>query len=99
MIQKRIFGLDAVRTFAILLVLMSHSRFLNHHFIELYRIGNLGYLGVELFFVLSGFLIGQILITSFEKDSSLKSLFDFWLKRWIRTLPNYYLFLIILTAL
>jgi peptidoglycan/LPS O-acetylase OafA/YrhL len=97
MIQNRIFGLDAVRAFAILLVMISHSRFFNHHFIDLYKLGNLGYLGVELFFVLSGFLIGQILIGSFEKDSSLANLFDFWLKRWIRTLPNYYLFLLIVT--
>lgn len=53
--------------------------------------------GVELFFVLSGFLIGSILIKIFQKTESfgIKHIGNFWIRRWFRTLPNYYLFLIL----
>jgi peptidoglycan/LPS O-acetylase OafA/YrhL len=53
--------------------------------------------GVDLFFVLSGYLIGRQLISSFEnKDSfGFKDLVTFLKRRWFRTLPNYYLFLLI----
>lgn len=51
--------------------------------------------GVEVFFVLSGFLIGGILIRQLNKNTSfgLSDLFHFWKRRWFRTLPNYYLIL------
>jgi Predicted acyltransferases len=53
--------------------------------------------GVELFFVLSGFLIGSMLIRIFEKSDSfgIKTMGRFWIRRWFRTLPNYYLVLLI----
>ncbi len=52
--------------------------------------------GVELFFVLSGFLIGGILIKLFNKsDFGFKTIGNFWIRRWFRTLPNYYLILIL----
>jgi len=54
-----------------------------------------GVLGVELFFVLSGYLIGGILIrqTDTGRLDAFEGLVDFWRRRWFRTLPNYYLFL------
>lgn len=97
---SRIFGLDLMRSAAILLVLFSHGRhILEGHFgegIKYFSVG--GYLGVELFFVLSGFLIGGILIKTIDKkDTSygFKDIKTFWIRRWFRTLPNYYLMLII----
>ena len=45
--------------------------------------------GVSIFFVLSGFLIGGILFNEFEKNEK-NLLFNFWAKRWLRTLPAYY---------
>jgi peptidoglycan/LPS O-acetylase OafA/YrhL len=93
--KKRIFGLDFLRALAILLVLISHGRhYLGNAFgfnTEYLSFG--GYLGVELFFVLSGFLIGGILLKIFnkkDKDISLKDIKNFWIRRWFRTLPNYY---------
>lgn len=53
--------------------------------------------GVELFFVLSGFLIGTILIRTLEEKEHFgwRDLTHFWKRRWFRTLPNYYLILAI----
>ena len=94
---NRVFGLDIIRATAIILVMISHSRYF---FVKFYPALNglsiCGYLGVELFFVLSGFLIGRILIRLISKKKlSIRDLIKFWLMRWMRTLPNYYLFLII----
>lgn len=62
--QKRIFGLDLLRFLAIIMVLISHGRLLLKSTlgssIDFLSLG--GFWGVELFFVLSGFLIGGILI-------------------------------------
>ncbi len=95
---KRIYGLDLMRAIAILLVLLSHGRiFLRPLFpwIDYFSIG--GFLGVELFFVLSGFLIGGILIKmrNAEKEFTYYRVRKFWIRRWFRTLPNYYLVLLI----
>jgi|ERR1035437_3507349 peptidoglycan/LPS O-acetylase OafA/YrhL len=50
-----------------------------------------------LFFVLSGFLIGTILIKTLNKSIkfNLNDILVFWKRRWFRTLPMYYLFLLI----
>ncbi|HEX7914772.1 acyltransferase family protein, partial [Rudaea sp.] len=89
--SARRFGLDAWRALAILLVLVGHASF---WFLPLTREldvwYSLAFLGVELFFVLSGFLIGGILIDKFRSGSF--HLRQFWIRRWLRTLPNYFLF-------
>lgn len=58
-----------------------------------------GYLGVEIFFVLSGFLIGTIFINEFlglqNKGKAPKFILIFWIKRWFRTIPNYYLYILL----
>ncbi len=55
------------------------------------------YDGVGVFFVLSGFLIGRILIIQLEENQcNMKNLLHFWMKRWSRTLPTYFLFLFLL---
>ncbi|MFT3792014.1 MAG: acyltransferase [Rudaea sp.] len=90
--SARRFGLDAWRAFAILLVLVGHASF---WFLPLTREldawYSLAFLGVELFFVLSGFLIGGILIGELRGGGF--ELKRFWTRRWLRTLPNYFLFL------
>jgi len=93
--ESRNAWLDVCRSLAIILVLLSHGR----HFLTpvwewaaVFRIG--GFLGVELFFVLSGFLIGGIVARDFERAVAGRGwLGRFFMRRWLRTLPNYYLFL------
>ncbi len=94
-LNSRIYGLDVFRAVAILLVLLAHGKGLSGAvFSFLPEIPLID--GVELFFVLSGFLIGGILISTIEKNQKFdfKSLFVFWKRRWFRTLPTYYLVLI-----
>ncbi len=86
--KNRNFGLDLLRFIAIFTVLISHSLTVlpqNFHFAHYFIFD-----GVLIFFVLSGFLIGRILIRDFEFGISLKKLIDFWKRRWWRTLPAYY---------
>lgn len=89
--------LDFCRALAISLVLLSHGRtFLVPLMPEtnIFKFG--GFLGVELFFVLSGFLIGRILIEKINNQESHREWIpSFWLRRWLRTYPSYILFLFI----
>lgn len=97
-----------MRAIAIISVVLSHTTefllplksfgwvgFLVEHFFKFTQ--PLGALGVELFFVLSGFLIGTILIKTFvsSHDFGLKDVRIFLVRRWFRTLPNYWLILTI----
>jgi len=88
---KRIYGLDIIRAIAIVLVFIGHT---SQHSIPpewLKNIGRFGSLGVELFFVLSGFLIGGILLKLVEKGQfqNFPNLVLFWKRRWMRTIPLY----------
>ena len=94
--DNRIFGLDVMRATAILFVVFSHIKWVVPQTEGFFSdaMGLSGFLGVEIFFVLSGFLIGRILYNSFNSEEfSFKSVFYFWIRRWFRTLPNYYLVL------
>ncbi len=86
-----------VRTFPILLVLLSHGRRLLLPIFpdaQLFKFG--GFLGVEIFFVLSGFLIGSIIIEkSCSSDNKWRWIPNFWGRRFLRTYPNYLLFLLL----
>lgn len=97
MLNSRNYGLDVLRACAILLVLASHSLFF---IIQIFpQSGTVkqisyfcGFWGVELFFILSGFLIGKIIRDLITRDSS-HWIISFWIRRWFRTIPCYFLFL------
>ena len=97
---ERVFGLDLLRAMAIGLVLLGHVTLFFPAARAVFGYGLLaGYFGVELFFVLSGFLIGGILFRQLAESGGRIHLSRFWQRRWLRTLPNYFLFLLVNLAL
>jgi peptidoglycan/LPS O-acetylase OafA/YrhL len=100
--SKRVYGLDIVRAAAILCVVYVHGFFLLGGAVppQVLRIMSLPIPdALSVFFVLSGYLIGGILIRYLERSApSGANLGRFWVRRWCRTLPNYYLILTILTV-
>ena len=96
--SSRVFGLDLIRATAVLLVLAWHSGPLIPSKTPFFgkivsQLNFSGFAGVEMFFVLSGFLIGQILIRRFDDFQGRKTVFEFWARRWLRTLPAFYIYL------
>lgn len=89
--MDRIVGFDVARAFAISLVVLSHA----HQGSQ-----EIGIYGVELFFALSGFLIGSILHRSLPAEGrwNWTGAVNFWKRRWWRTLPAYYFFLVLAMA-
>ncbi len=82
-VTHRIHGLDTLRASAIILVYLAHYGFvINRSFFDI------GWIGVDLFFVLSGYLIGQQIFTDIahKRNFSTRS---FIMRRLLRTLPNY----------
>lgn len=101
--QNRIFGLDIIRATAILLVLYSHLYILLYPSLPLSFevIFNTlswfaAYVGVDLFFVLSGFLIGGIFLSKVDSSTRKKEgLISYFISRFCRTLPNYFFYLLL----
>ena len=95
--SNRVFGLDFLRSVAICLVVTSHATLLvfPNSITPIFTVIKiLGAIGVDLFFVLSGFLIGGILLKHIElHKTNTNDLLSFWKRRWLRTLPNYFLVL------
>lgn len=95
-LSNRIYGLDILRAYAILSVLYGHT--IEYIPEGIIKISNFFFFdGVSMFFILSGFLIGRILINTVNDPGVNKSsLLKFWINRWIRTLPPYYFTLILI---
>ena len=70
-------ALDGLRALAVLAVIAYHDS---------YAWAKGGFLGVDLFFVLSGFLITTLLVVEFRRASTIR-LSDFWARRARRLLP------------
>lgn len=87
-------ALDGLRFFAFLLVFLHHSAFYinedlsNNVFWDFFR--NNGWVGVDIFFVLTGFLI-TILLLEEKKLNGHFSIRNFLIKRVLRIWPLYYL--------
>ncbi len=82
--------LDVLRCVAVLLVIMNHSR-ISDFFTRV------GWAGVDLFFVLSGFLISGLLFSEYKKHGKI-GLKRFFIRRGLKIYPAFYVFLI-LTAI
>src|SRR5690349_1354590 len=91
--------LDALRAIAALGVINLH--WLDSKYLSLYNIHpsldwGFGKFGVQLFFVLSGFLITDILIASKSLEQKGKVVIKFYMRRILRLLPIYYLLILYL---
>jgi peptidoglycan/LPS O-acetylase OafA/YrhL len=94
--SARVFGLDLYRAVAILLVVFAHGGLLLQGTPLAFLPGLVVIDGVDLFFALSGFLIGGILLKIANREQiGPKETIEFWKRRWFRTLPNYYLILVL----
>ena len=101
--SRRILEIDGLRGLAIFLVVVWHYFYFgpdpNHHpvglirnlYVHFERSIALGYTGVDLFFVLSGFLIGGILLDNQQSASYFRT---FYVRRFYRIIPIYYVWII-----
>ena len=92
--QKHVYGLDLIRAVAISAVVFQHGAlFFNLCYGTPEIWVKAGSIGVTMFFALSGFLIGGILLDQGESLGALPVAARFWVRRALRTLPNYWLFI------
>ena len=84
----RLPGLDLLRAIAIVWVMLFHSFLLGGLGPDWSWLSRFGWMGVDLFFVLSGFLIGGQVLAPLARGARL-SFGDFYLRRAFRILPAY----------
>jgi peptidoglycan/LPS O-acetylase OafA/YrhL len=89
--QQRVAVLDLFRCVAITLVVLGHGVYLIDADLAVGLGALLGMLGVDLFFVLSGYLMASLTVTPVSTGGF--EIGRFLLRRWIRTVPLYLLFL------
>jgi len=83
--KRRFHGLDGIRCVSIVAVMYFHYTFADPR---------LGKLGVDLFFIISGFLITTLLLRERDKTGRI-GLRNFWMRRILRIFPIYYGFIFI----
>jgi peptidoglycan/LPS O-acetylase OafA/YrhL len=94
--MKRIPSLDGLRAISIALVMLSHLIKWKH--VSLPVLQAYGDLGVHVFFVLSGYLITDLLLRERERTSSI-DLPTFYLRRAFRIFPAAFVFLAVVVVL
>ncbi len=95
-VRKREIELDFVRGLAILMVLDYHStsQWLSKPF-SLLGLPNFGWAGVDVFFVLSGFLVGGLLVKEKKVDKQIDAK-RFLVRRAFKVWPQYYVYLAVI---
>ena len=68
--------IQGLRAFAVIIVVIGHAEIINFS----------GFLGVDVFFVISGFVISQLLLKEFNANGKIKFA-NFYLKRFKRLMP------------
>jgi peptidoglycan/LPS O-acetylase OafA/YrhL len=87
--SSRVHGLDTLRALAIGLVVLHHYVLFVSRADTFGWVGEIGWAGVDLFFALSGYLIGNQIFAAMRSAGGF-SLGHFYGRRLLRTLPNYY---------
>ena len=99
-------SLDVLRGVAIVMVLFNHLEPFTAPMLPTltggagfvyWRLKNIGWTGVDMFFVLSGFLISGLLFKELEQTNRLH-LVRFWIRRAFKILPSYWLLLGVLAV-
>jgi peptidoglycan/LPS O-acetylase OafA/YrhL len=88
----RLHGLDTLRALAVSLVVLHHYVLFVSGEPTFGWVGEIGWVGVDLFFALSGYLIGNQILGAIQSGAGF-SLKNFYARRLLRTLPNYYVIL------
>jgi peptidoglycan/LPS O-acetylase OafA/YrhL len=88
----RILGLDGIRAYAAITVVLLHLQLFIHWYYEESPLYSLIRHGVEIFFVLSGYLITHLLLLE-KKHFGDIDLKKFWARRFLRIFPLFYLFI------
>jgi peptidoglycan/LPS O-acetylase OafA/YrhL len=93
--QRRVVQLDFVRGIAILLVMEHHFFSVTptnwvEQFLEIFG-RQTGWMGVDLFFVLSGFLVGGLLVQELQRTQTIR-VGRFLLRRMFKIWPGYYFY-------
>lgn len=89
-------GLDTLRALAIVLVFANHYMIFVSGAATFGWVSEIGWAGVDLFFALSGYLIGNQILAAIRKQQAGTARFSlarFYARRLLRTLPNYYVVL------
>src|SRR5215467_8083941 len=84
--RHRTLELDILRGFAVLMVMGAH--------VQAYPIwSSIGGFGVDLFYVLSGFLISNLLFREYLETGTVR-LARFWVRRALKLYPSFYLMMV-----
>lgn len=89
-------GLDTLRALAIVLVFTNHYMIFVSHRPTFGWVSEIGWAGVDLFFALSGYLIGNQILAGIRNEQAGTQRFSlarFYARRLLRTLPNFYVVL------
>jgi peptidoglycan/LPS O-acetylase OafA/YrhL len=92
----RNYGLDTLRALAIVLVFTNHYMIFVSGEPTFGWVSQIGWAGVDLFFALSGYLIGNQILGGIRKEQAGTGRFSlarFYARRLLRTLPNFYVVL------
>lgn len=86
----RLVSIDFLRGLAVSLVLFRHFGIIDW-------LSDIGWSGVDLFFVLSGFLVSGILFSEYTKSGTIKPM-RFLIRRGLKIYPLFYLFILLTTV-
>src|SRR5690242_12892235 len=91
--SSRNHGLDTLRALAIMLVFANHYMSFVSHEATFGWFSRIGWAGVDLFFALSGYLIGNQIFAGLRAEGAGEPAFSLWrfyARRLLRTLPAYF---------
>jgi peptidoglycan/LPS O-acetylase OafA/YrhL len=92
--QNRSIGLDVARAMCVILVVLAHTNNYMKPFTGAYKyIFPIGSMMQDLFFGLSGYLVGTQIVKQINSSGKFFNLLIFYKNRWVRTIPFYLIFL------